>query len=46
VPAHPFNIFWEHRPEPNDAFMLTELKPGALRGRPGTVRYRGEFGSV
>lgn len=31
---------------PDEVFMVTELKPGALRGRRGLVRYRPEFGNV
>ncbi len=32
-------------PVPDEAFMVAELRPGALRGRGGLVRYRPEFGS-
>ena len=28
---------------PEEAFMLAELSPGALRGRRGVVRYASEF---
>jgi putative acetyltransferase len=31
---------------PDDAFMAIELRPGALAGREGVVRYRPEFTSV
>lgn len=46
APAHPFGIFWEHRREAFDAFMLVELTRGALRGRCGIVRYLPEFAEV
>ncbi len=31
---------------PDEVFMVVELRPGALRGRTGTVKYRPEFASV
>jgi putative acetyltransferase len=31
---------------PDEAFMAIELRPGALAGRAGLVRYRAEFASV
>lgn len=31
---------------PDEVFMVTELKPGALAGRNGLVRYHSEFGKV
>jgi putative acetyltransferase len=31
---------------PNEAFMAMELRPGALAGRAGVVRYHPEFGSL
>jgi putative acetyltransferase len=33
-------------PAPDEAFMVLELKPGALAGRTGMVRYRPEFAEV
>ena len=44
VPAMPLGI---HCPfdVTSEAFMLLELRPGALAGRSGTVRYRSEFDS-
>ena len=33
-------------PVPDEVFMVLELKPGALRGRTGLVRYRPEFAGV
>ena len=30
----------------DEVFMVAELRPGALRGRTGTVKYRPEFASV
>jgi putative acetyltransferase len=43
--ADRLGLFWEHLREPNDAFMVAELTPGALARRTGVVRYRREFGS-
>jgi len=42
VPASRFGIRWE-RPVPDEALMALELKPGALAGKAGVVRYRPEF---
>jgi putative acetyltransferase len=33
-------------PAPDEAFMVAELRPGALGGRTGLVRYRPEFAGV
>ena len=33
-------------PAPDEAFMVAELRPGALAGRTGLVRYRPEFAEV
>ena len=38
-------IHWEQE-VPGDAFMVTELKPGALQGCQGTARYLPEFMSL
>jgi putative acetyltransferase len=38
-------IRWEHK-APDEAFMVMELRPGALGGRGGVVRYRSEFEGV
>ncbi len=38
-------VTWEH-PAPDEAFMLVELRDGALGGRGGIVRYPPEFGAV
>jgi putative acetyltransferase len=38
-------IRWEHD-APDEAFLVLELRPGALRGRGGVVRYRPELDSV
>ncbi len=43
-PAAPLGIRWEHGG--GDAFMVTELRPGALAGRGGVARYRPEFDGV
>lgn len=45
VPASRFGVRWE-RPCPDDAFMALELKPGALQGKAGILRYRAEFDMV
>jgi putative acetyltransferase len=44
-PAVPRGFRYEH-PAPDDAFMVTELEPGAAAGRNGTVRYLPEFAGV
>ena len=38
-------IRWEHD-APDEAFMVLELRPGALGGRGGVVRYRPELDAV
>jgi putative acetyltransferase len=43
VPAAHFGLGCEYD-VPHDAFMVMELRPGALRGASGTVRYHREFG--
>ena len=43
-PAAPLGIRWEHGG--GEAFMVTELRPGALAGRGGVARYRPEFDGV
>jgi putative acetyltransferase len=43
APASRHGVAWEH-PVPDEAFMLLELRPGALGGRGGIVRYQPEFG--
>jgi putative acetyltransferase len=45
APARARGVVWEH-PVPDEAFMLLELRPGALGGRGGTARYAPEFDSV
>lgn len=45
LPASRFGICWE-RLCPDEAFMALELKPGALAGKAGVVRYRAEFDMV
>jgi len=44
-PARPLGIRWEHD-APAEAFMVMELRPGALAGKSGVVRYRPEFDGV
>ena len=43
--ASEFGVRWE-QDAPDEAFMLLELLPGALRGKQGVVRFRPEFGRV
>jgi putative acetyltransferase len=45
VPAATKGLSCEY-PVPDDVFMVTELVPGALRGRTGLVRYHAEFARV
>jgi putative acetyltransferase len=45
APASRHGVIWEH-PAPDEAFMLLELRAGALGGRGGVVRYQPEFGEV
>ena len=44
-PSRPLGIRWEHD-APEAAFMVMELRPGALAGARGVVRYRPEFDGV
>jgi putative acetyltransferase len=45
VPARPLGLMSEP-PYPDEAFMVAELTPGALRGRRGVVLYGGDFGAA
>lgn len=45
VPAARKGLRCEY-PVPDEVFMVAELKPGALAGRRGLVKYRPEFGGV
>ena len=45
VPASRFGIGCEYE-VPDEAFMALELVPGALKGRPGTIRYHPAFADV
>ncbi|MCA9643995.1 MAG: N-acetyltransferase [Polyangiaceae bacterium] len=45
VRAKPLGICWEN-PVPDDVFFVQELRPGALDGVTGVVRYRPEFAAV
>ena len=45
VPARQRELDCEY-PVPDDVFMVMELKPGALDGRRGLVKYLPEFGEV
>ena len=45
VPASRHGVAWEHS-APDEAFMVLELRDGALAGRGGTARYQPEFGGV
>jgi putative acetyltransferase len=44
-PSRPLGIRWEHD-APEEAFMVMELRPGALSGVSGIVRYLPEFAGV
>lgn len=44
-PAGPFGIKWEHD-APEDAFMIAQLKAGALAGRTGVVRFHSAFDNI
>lgn len=44
-PSRPLGIRWEHD-APEEAFMVMELRPGALKGVEGIVRYQPEFDGV
>jgi putative acetyltransferase len=43
VPARPLGLLSEP-PFPDEAFMVAELTPGALRGRRGVVLYSSDYG--
>jgi putative acetyltransferase len=45
VPARHFGIRCEYD-VPEDAFMVMELQPDALRNQSGLIRYRKEFSEV
>ena len=45
VPAKKYGIRWEHD-VPEEAFMIKELREGALKEVRGTVKYRPEFNEV
>jgi putative acetyltransferase len=45
VPAKPVGIVWEHD-APAEAFMVKEIKEGALAHIRGVVKYRPEFATV
>jgi putative acetyltransferase len=45
TPAKPLGIVWEHD-VPNEAFMVQEIKAGALAPTRGVVKYRPEFATV
>ena len=45
VPSTRFDIGCEYD-VPEDVFMVTELKPGFLRGTSGTIRYHPAFGEL
>lgn len=44
-PSAPLGIRWEWD-VPEEVFMVAELRPGALAGAEGVVRYRAEFDTV
>jgi putative acetyltransferase len=45
VPAKPYGLVWEHD-APEAAFMVQELKPGALAQIRGVAKFRPEFEAV
>ena len=45
VPAKPLGIVWEHD-APDEAFLVQELREGALTQTKGVVKYRPEFAPV
>jgi len=45
TPAKPLGIVWEHD-APEEAFMVQELREGALTQTKGVVKYRPEFETV
>ncbi len=44
-PSKSYGIRWEND-VPDEVFMVAELRPGALAGRSGIVRYQPEFSGV
>lgn len=44
-PSRPLGIRWEHDAS-EEAFMVMELRPGALAGARGVISYRPEFDNV
>ena len=45
VPASRFSLRCEYD-VPDDVFMVRELRPGALAGKRGTIRYHPAFGAA
>ena len=45
IPAKPWGIVWEHD-APEEAFMVKEIRDGALAQTRGVVQYRPEFDGV
>jgi putative acetyltransferase len=45
VPSRPLGVRWE-KDVPDEAFMVVELRDGALAGRQGIVKYHPAFGDV
>ena len=44
--AHEHGLYYKSRPGPNPAFMVAELRPGALEGLTGEVHYHPAFDAV
>jgi putative acetyltransferase len=44
-PASLYGVQWEHE-APDEAFMIAELRPGALAGKRGVARYHPAFAGV
>jgi putative acetyltransferase len=43
VPSKPRGVWWAARPDEVEHFMVAELRPGALAGRTGAMRFAPEF---
>ena len=46
VPSKPKGVWWANNPDDALHFMLAELRPGALAGRIGAMRFSPEFDAV
>jgi putative acetyltransferase len=46
VPSQPKGVCWADHPDEATHFMVAELRPGALAGRTGAMRFTPEFDAV